>query len=150
MRVQDAYRLLRQSRSTEVNEIHGRDSQRRGTTAAENGNDSRSTSATSQRVSENESVHSEPWMDQRIDELYDELEGLRLEKKNLVRDQRLLARKWETAVDPDAAEWEERAWMRDDNTLGVLSETEDAVRAIEEGVVQLEAELAILEEILDG
>ena len=106
-------------------------------------------SASSDARSSSPSVKREPWMEDRIDEIYDELEELRIEKKELMRDQRLLSRKWETAVDPEAAEWEERAWMRDE-TFGVLAETEDAVRALEESIVELEAELSILEEILDG
>ena len=61
-------------------------------------------------------------------------EDLYEEKLALKRDQALLSQQWNVAVDPEAAEWEERAWMRDE-TFGVLTDIEERVRTIQQDEV---------------
>jgi len=91
----------------------------------------------------------EVWLRTRIDELYDELDDLYHEKRSCVHDQRILEQKWNTAVDPDAAPWEERAWLRDD-MCGDLDDTEERVRQIQEMQVRLHAELETLEGLVEN
>ena len=87
-------------------------------------------------------------MEDGIEAIYDELDAIYDEKRQLKRDQKLLAQRWNTAIDPEEAEWEDRAWMRDE-TYGELTSVEERVRELQGIETDLEAELEILEDIVE-